>query len=1410
MVRAWWRKALAATSVLLVASCSGGGCSSGCQSCGVQPLPGGFPKEKAIENAASVRVTKPALEFVSANAPDLASKLLNAKDGQMSINIPETDIGPSDLALGYDIAAKICVGGADPSTGRCVATADIKQTKLTVDSVKPNAIKVRGTVPLVLKNTPTNAKLTHSVLPDLSITLYIGYGSGGCSGGRPAVGPYQLPLDITIPIAAETTSPRDGYSKIDVQNAVINLDGLRADEVQICSDCGFASGVCSAITNASFIKNAIVGQLKSGLQDQIKGLLADQLCTAPNPAANPTCPTGSKPNAANTRCVYNSDANKCVPSLLGMDGRMDLSSALSSISPGATGGLDIVLAAGGAMRPLPSLDPDNVGYPGHTKNGMTLGMLGGAEPQPISQCVPRANLTPPTGIPIPDEITKDDIGGFPAGTPAHHVGIALAGRFLNYAFGGAYNSGLLCLGVTTEQLEQLNSGLLSLLIPSIKKLSYQQKPASLAIATRPQTPPEVKIGSGKDVKTDPLLSIGLKRFAVDFYVFSYDRYVRAFTFEGDVTIPVNLTTAKSAKNPNGGLLPSIGDLKIANAKVSNNDLLTDDPAAVAAGLQGILSGLVGQAVGGGLSPVDVSSALSSLGLGLTIPEGGIRKLQKDQDEFIGIFANLSKAGSTASLESDTRAKLVGKEVHAEAMDLGGYDKAKLPTLTVELGSSADDGKNVVEYSYKFDTGLPSAWTTAKTLKIQEDYLYLQGNHKLFVSSRVVGAPETEDLTPAEIPFRIDVLAPELDLEEGASSYTLRAHDFVTPDGLLEVRTRHVGANGAGEMSAWAKLEKELVIAKTDGDVEIEVRDEEGNIGRTSSAIIRGRNDSTIGSAAGCGGCSTPGSKQSESGGLAAGLVVLAGLGLFVARRRREGARGPGSALPSAPVRAAIGIGSIVAVASTSQGCSCGSEEPAEVVGCGQDCKQECEPGLSPGIVGAYTSIAKAPDGSIFVAGYNDAVLSNDGDTLYGDLVVGRYDIGKQTVAWETVDGLPERTEGTCPDHDPKGWRKGETESGDDVGLWSSVQVASDGSPRVVYYDATNKRLKFAAKTGDKWLTYVLKGAPTPAGDYGRYAKMILVDDKPVVAFLAMEPGEKGALLSRVVVARAPSALPLDGSSWTFEDAAVEKAAPCRFGTCSGKAVCVKSSGACSEPTGGCTPADCGSGKACVSVGGKATCESIASAATVESYPNAYGLYISLAKTKEGLGLVFYDRVHGNLVGAQHTGGKWTSFLLDGETGSREQKNAVDTGDVGIGAHLTVGDDGTWHVTYVNGLDETLRYLPVQGGKPGKVEIVDNGVAVDGKPFPDGKHVVGDDSYAIPQGSSVIVYYQDATQGTLRQATSSGAAGARTWNLKTIVQAEKFAGFFPSVVPGEGKVANFWRKTDKATKDITGDVSILQP
>src|SRR6185312_5266626 len=134
-----------------------------------------------------------------------------------------------------------------------------------------------------------------------------------------------------------------------------------------------------------------------------------------NPAVTPSCPTGSHadmpdggapasdagtladggaPPAPSYTCVYDADPTTCVPMELGTDGHIDLGHLLASISPGTSGALDFVLASGGAMIPAPGAD---AGTNGDTPNGVTLGMLGGALPQPQSTCVPAIPNPMPTG-----------------------------------------------------------------------------------------------------------------------------------------------------------------------------------------------------------------------------------------------------------------------------------------------------------------------------------------------------------------------------------------------------------------------------------------------------------------------------------------------------------------------------------------------------------------------------------------------------------------------------------------------------------------------------------------------------------------------------------------------------------------------------------------------------------------------------------------------------------------------------------------------------------------------------------------------------------------------------------------------------------------------------------------------------
>ena len=177
---------------------------------------------------------------------------------------------------------------------------------------------------------------------------------------------------------------------------------------------------------------------------------------------------------------------------------------------------------------------------GNTPNGLTLGMVGAMVPDPTSACVPQAANPVPTGIPIPVELEQNTETPWPSSDPnGPNVGLAISGAYMNYALGSIYNSGALCLGITTSaSFSELTSAALSLFAPFIADLTFEQQPAAMAVTTRPQLPPTVAIGGGTDPNTDPLLMMSLDQFAIDFYVWSDDRYVRAFTFTVDMNIPI--------------------------------------------------------------------------------------------------------------------------------------------------------------------------------------------------------------------------------------------------------------------------------------------------------------------------------------------------------------------------------------------------------------------------------------------------------------------------------------------------------------------------------------------------------------------------------------------------------------------------------------------------------------------------------------------------------------------------------------------------------------------------------------------------------------------------------------------------------------------------------------------------------
>jgi hypothetical protein len=143
----------------------------------------------------------------------------------------------------------------------------------------------------------------------------------------------------------------------------------------------------------------------------------------------------------------------------------------------------------------------------------------------------------------------------------------------------------------------------------------------------------------------------------------------------------------------------------------------------------------------------------------------------------------------------------------------------------------------------------------------------------------------------------------------------------------------------------------------------------------------------------------------------------------------------------------------------------------------------------------------------------------------------------------------------------------------------------------------------------------------------------------------------------------------------------------------------------------------------------------------------------------------------------------------------------------MAAALAIAPSGTWHVSYVNGIDETLRYISFADGKPGKSEVVDDGTAVDGKAFPDGKHLVGDDSAIRVDGDVVTVLYTDNHSLGVRKAVGTTAGGVRKWDLRSVALSKTWVKF-PQFVPDEDKALAFWTQVGKSNQSIDGDVIML--
>jgi hypothetical protein len=1397
---------LSALLVLFLYACSGGGCST-CEGCGVAPIPGGFPIADRIDNAAQIRLTQQGIEFIEREGPALVPALLGM---DLAFDVPRTETRVDVVGTGTRVDV-VTVTICPDSNCRIQATLNPADDPIQLTPTAPNRLALKLRLRLKTYNLdgmrapiPIRAGFLGTVRADIDTER----------GSRRYVG-----ITANIDFVTETRAARAGYTRIVVRDARLAMgEDIENDDLQL-------SGGVSFLFN--FFKGFIIDQVQGQIGGVLNDAIADQLCTRAGTAG---CPTGSTPAGSGPDAVCNfTGTSECVPILLGTDGQGDLGQAfLGGFSPGTHGSGQFLLAAGG--------DGEAV------NEGMSLFFYGGFRSTDTTftrspahnPCVPALTPTSPRsgGGTIADNWgggTRPTIARVPTfrnntvpGVRGEtHIGIGLSEDYLNYAAYGMFDGGLLCIGAGTRLSQQISTGLFSLLISSLNNLTFPESNAAIALAIRPQEPPRISVGTAE---TAPLLGILLPKVNIDFYVWSNERYVRFMTYEADLNLGISLTVE------GGQIVPMIGSLTATNPRVTNAALLTENTEMLASTITTVLSSF-GSMLTSGLSPFDLPEIM---GLQLIVPEGGIRGITDSGEDFLGIFARLAPAApAPLTLAAETSLWVQDLELDPASLRLETFGQGALPRLRINLNASGPTGVEF-EYSYRIDGTQWSPWTRDRSFVVEAPQLLLQARHEVEARARVVGEPRTVDPTPARTQVLVDLLAPVVELkqevtEEGDAIVRVVAADVITPASALRYRHRVAG----GAWTEWSSTSTIAVGPQGTNGLEVEVADEAGNVGAARMALIRGIPNPAGGGSCDCG----------VAGGPTGGDLVLGGfVGLLLlgAARRRRWHRRAGAvarralsqlpivlvlAAPAAlgvlgcdcggtndpppaacegmcplmpdtsmdPVQACCADTNMCVVASPDADCPAGFTCPAASLRF-SSCAFTCEPGactekppLDPGQLATFLDMVVGADGTPILSGYAAGVPPR---RPYGDLVVGTYDTARMTVDWEIVDGAP-----SSPIvGGPSGWRGGVQAPGPDVGKWSSIAQGGMGALYVSYYDATSGALKFARRTGTSWQTHVVDDA----GDAGRYSSLALDGSGiPMIAYLRVTPPAMapGRPTSTLVVARAANLSPSEAAEWTLTDVA-SGPVPCRPQFCGMGQVCLES-GECAATTTDCSPG-CGDGRACVA----GSCQATLPSPYVEDVPPVIGAYASLARTPSGMAVVYYDRTGGNLYGAAFDGTRWgMPFLIDGYAAGRPG-----VGDSGIGASLYVDDGGDWHVSYVDGAEETLRYARVRAGAVVSTEVVDDGSTDGAMPNTDGRHIVGDDSSIVATASELRIAYQDATAQRVMYATRPIAGGA--WRIR-VLDAEGSTGYFieQQLVAGTSYVATWWRRE---MRPAANGVRILSP
>lgn len=849
----WNRLALLAL-LLAIWACGddgGSGCDSGCgDGCGCDGDDGPayvFPESGTVmHQAVQVKLTEHGIAFLEDNLDPILGEVLG-EDG-LSFCLEEMTQSGFNLCYNHE---QDCAG----------CNIEIELNDVRLEPVAPSRLDLSAAISIE-QDIPVNVEAIG--VEWISCILEIRGNNVPVTAG--------VQFDVAPP-PGERTSARILLPDDEGINEI--LDGLnlkvRPRRIVDLALCGIADA----------LKPLLLGIAK----DQLLGPLDDAVAGIACLSCGDGCPGGSTCDSRGI-CMA---GDACVPQALGMEGEFNIGDLLSDFAPGLDSRLGYMAYLANYANAIPRREPVD------PTSGLELAAQIGVDADRHA-CVPDTYKDWPEVFHPRSEAIN---AGFTPGGEPYALGVGIATRALDMALWGVWRSGALCIAIGSETVDMITTGTFGLLLPSLKNITDGRNlPMQLQLS--PNRPPEIRLGDGTveanpdggaGTIIEPLLELAFYDLDIDAYVWVFDRWLRVFTLNTDIELPVGLDISNES-----GLYVLLDAENLSDAftrlEARDGELLDDADLAGIAGLLptllGVAAPMLGEALG---DPIEIPEFF---GFRLRMSEESIQAV--DNYETLAIFADLEAVpdamiqGWGVSVLGVTPVGLVGPEL-ADAYRQAGVTGQRLNQDWIAhrvelLPLDSAFGGGAWDVSYRIAGGLWSMWQPGPSFELRDPRLFMEGVHEVEVRLRPAGQPTTRVAESAVFHLPIDLTPPELEIVAGGDVIEVNARDVVADFDDLQMRWSIDGA-----WTAWQPAVDKIEWPSTGEafDLEVEVRDPAGHIASEANRLVR---PSSLPAAS-----STPepsfGSDSLDDAGCAAaggsssGLwVVLAALALVIRRRRR--------------------------------------------------------------------------------------------------------------------------------------------------------------------------------------------------------------------------------------------------------------------------------------------------------------------------------------------------------------------------------------------------------------------------------------------------------------------------------------------------------------------------------------------